>query len=46
MKILSRNKDYIQFLFQLAEFGFTLKNFQITEYARDLLDQLPPGWLT
>jgi hypothetical protein len=27
----------------LAEFGFKLNNSQITDLARDLLDQLPPA---
>lgn len=33
----------MQFLMKLADYGCETKNLQITEYARDLLDQLPPG---
>jgi hypothetical protein len=33
----------VQFLIKLADFGCLLKQTQINEYARDILDQLPAG---
>ena len=42
IQVISRNQEAIQFFMQLADFGCKLNNVNITEHARDILDQLPP----